>query len=437
MKIYNERFEFDGHIPRPELLLYRIETFLRYAIDRDADFLRYAIVESGGNRKVIEAAIITEQDDRWRSERDPGTVKFSNRKFVVANIVPTGVKAEVGGFIGDATPVTNAFGAISDFVLTHPNVLNAAALNMARDNILYTEGYLLDNFFRKKIMLRELLSSGEHNRIGVILDKGALLADKNSLDLAINTIETMRAVAGIEVIDYLITKEPVGGKAFKMKSGAFGGEIENPAAFLESAEELINKGATAIAAATYIRVSLNDLDAYFNGELPNPYGGTEALISHTISKIFDIPSAHAPILIQKEKEKIIAQGLVDPRMASEAISAGYLGCVLKGLHRAPQPVKQPGYDVITIDDIKAVVVPHSCCGGIPVLAAQEYGIPVIAVKENKTVLNVTPKKLGLKNVIEVKNYLEAFGVVAAMKAGVTIESVRRPFKKLPRKRMLE
>jgi hypothetical protein len=88
---------------------------------------------------------------------------------------------------------------------------------------------------------------------------------------------------------------------------------------------------------------------------------------------------------------------------------------------------------ITLNDVNAIIVPHTCCGGIPVLAAQKNNIIVIAVKENRTVLNVTPEKLGLNNVIVAENFLEAFGIISTIKAGVSLDSVRRPIHRIKEK----
>lgn len=440
MKIYNKRLVFDEKVERPENLLDAVENYIRKNLPENSDFLRYAIVGVEGDQKTIEVALIKDSneihtDKSRKTSSDFPEIKLCGKKFVVANIVPTGVRAEIGGWIGDATPATNVLAEISDCVVTHPNVLNAAFLNYGRDNVLYTEGYHLDQFFCKRIALRELSISKNHNRIGVILDRGAIEADKESINIAINTIEALRAVAGIEVTNYMVTDEPVGGRAVRMKSGAFCGEVKNPDAFLRSAAELIKNGAQAIAIATYISISMDDLDSYFRGEIPNPYGGTEALISHTIARAFNIPAAHGPILPKEEKERMTSKGLVDPRAASEVVSPGYLGSVLRGLHRSPQPVN-PSFlaaNDITLNDVNAVVVPYTCCGGIPVLAAQKNKIPVIAVRENKTVLDVPPEKLGLNNVIVAENFLEAFGIISTIKAGVSLDSVRRPIHSIKEK----
>jgi hypothetical protein len=62
------------------------------------------------------------------------------------------------------------------------------------------------------------------------------------------------------------------------------------------------------------------------------------------------------------------------------------------------------------------------------LAALEQGIPVIAVRENRNVmrndLTALPWATGQLHMVE--NYWEAVGVLAAMKAGIAPESVRRP-----------
>ena len=338
--------------------------------------------------------------------------------FITVQVVPTGVKAEIGGSVGDAVPSTNVLAGVSDLVITHPNVVNGVLLNEARENVAYVEGFLLDEFLKGNTKL-EFQGT---NKIGVVLDSAA---DKTSLELALNTIETMRSNAGADIIGYTLTEKAVGARAVKTKSGAFVGEIKDENTFLKPAEEMIKKGANAIAVATVIKIEKKDLQAYLKGKAPNPYGGTEALISRTISKELKVPVAHAPMLREKEIINALYRGHVDPRAAAESASSAFLGCIIKGLMKAPHASKKG----ISIADVDAIVVPYSCAGGIPALAADYYGIPLIAVKENKTVLNVTPETLGLKAIV-VSNYLEAAGVLEALKQGISIESTRRPLKKV-------
>ena len=82
---------------------------------------------------------------------------------------------------------------------------------------------------------------------------------------------------------------------------------------------------------------------------------------------------------------------------------------------------------MTVADLSCLVIPDGCVG-LPTLAALEQGIPVIAVKENtncmKNRLEDLPFAQGKLFVVE--NYLEAVGVMTALRAGVAVESVRRP-----------
>ena len=68
--------------------------------------------------------------------------------------------------------------------------------------------------------------------------------------------------------------------------------------------------------------------------------------------------------------------------------------------------------------------------GLSTLAALEQGIAVIAVRENrnrmKNDLEELPFAAGKLFIVE--NYLEAVGIMTALKSGVAPSSVRRPLK---------
>lgn len=159
-------------------------------------------------------------------------------------------------------------------------------------------------------------------------------------------------------------------------------------------------------------------------------GGVEAILTHAVSSLYDIPAAHAPMLNSREIADI-ELGLVDPRMAAEEISNGFFMCVLKGLQRSPRLVKdvrlgsRPG--VLTASDISCLVIPDGCLG-LPTLAALEQEIPVIAVRENKNIManNLTDLPWAPGQLHLVENYWEAAGVMSALKEGVDPQSVRRP-----------
>ena len=101
------------------------------------------------------------------------------------------------------------------------------------------------------------------------------------------------------------------------------------------------------------------------------------------------------------------------------ISMCFLQCILKGLHKAPRPDVMLQNKNISYHDIDVMVSPMGCWGK-PHMACEKWGIPIIVVKENTTVLH---ERMG-DDCIYVNNYLEAAGVIKAMEIGVTIESLK-------------
>ena len=78
-------------------------------------------------------------------------------------------------------------------------------------------------------------------------------------------------------------------------------------------------------------------------------------------------------------------------------------------------------------NISCLVIPYGCVG-LPVLAAFDQSIPVIAVKENTNLMRNRYSDYDFDNKIlyEVNNYWEALGVCQAIKAGIDPKVVRRP-----------
>ncbi len=154
------------------------------------------------------------------------------------------------------------------------------------------------------------------------------------------------------------------------------------------------------------------------------------MLTHTISLLFDIPSAHSPMMESKELLNLDV-GVVDPRKSAEAISTTYLHCILKGLHRSPKAINNPSVHghsgLVTAANISCLVIPDRCVG-LPTLAALEQAIPVIAVRENKNRMQNRLEELpfGHGKLFVVDNYLEAVGVMNAIKASVAPKTVRRP-----------
>ena len=62
----------------------------------------------------------------------------------VLMLVPTGIGCAIGGYAGDALPSARLLAAASGCLITHPNVINGAALYWSDPRLHYVEGYALD-----------------------------------------------------------------------------------------------------------------------------------------------------------------------------------------------------------------------------------------------------------------------------------------------------
>jgi len=318
---------------------------------------------------------------------------LSNSEKLGAFIVPTGVGASIGGFAGDASVWARK---ISDKckLIVNPNVVNAACFSGITENMFYVEGYSLDEFFKGKCNLYPAWN----NKIGVVFDKSI---SKKVLNVHINTINAVKTVYGVNIIGYEVTKEPVGVEFFISESGESMGNVKNLETIKYSAQNLIKQGAEAIA--TVCAFPEEDGEDYANGIGVDPVGGVEAIISHYISKELKIPCAHSPAFENIE----ILTDIVDSRCSAEYITPTFLPCILIGLNQAPKLTEKEG---INIKNLDFLVMPYNSLGGIPVLEAQKLGIPVFAVKENNTVLNVTKDKLGV-NCKEINSYEELLELI--------------------------
>jgi hypothetical protein len=390
--------------------------------------LRAAIARLTDRDAVIECTFVElDARDPYRERftdielTSPRRKDHQDEQFAVVQIVPTGVRCEIGGFAGDACPATNLLAAAADVVITHPNAVNASDINEMASNVLYVEGKSLDDFLLGHLGLAPTRS----NRIGTFVDP----TGKAYLDEVVHTLNAARAVAGIDCSTYTVGASEIGARTVWSQSGCAVGTVLNPLAILDSVQHLLDDGAHAIGGVSVIHgVTAAEFSQHLSGQIPNPSGGVEAIITHLISKVFRVPTAHAPLPYYADVKE---RGTHNPRASAEFISTPHYLCVLKGLTRAPRLVPVERLDhvaphLVTLNSVGAVVMPASCLGGIPALAAEFSDIPLIAVEENHTLLSVTNAEMQMRNVIHVKSYLEAAGVILALKQGLSLESLRRP-----------
>lgn len=427
MKLYEKEI----FIPAPKNGKNLIEYFSKHVTDSlsSTEFpIRFAVTKTDNQGYHCELGVLSNKNFSY--SKVPSIFEFKKRsyekndKFNVALVIPTGIDAVIGGHAGDAGALARYLAGTCDTLITHPNVVNASDINEMTDNTLYVEGSILSRLMMGTIGLQKVRS----NNLGVIIDKHD---DVSFTHAAINSVNAARTTMGISVEEVVILGDRFKMKSLYSNSGRAVGEIQN----LESLCEILESRKIqydAVALSSVIDVDPKIRESYYRGGIVNPWGGVEAMLTHAISSIFNIPTAHSPMGYSKEEENIDL-GVVDPRMAAEVVSMTYLHCILKGLHKSPKIITNPKYinhhAVLNASDINCLVIPDKCLG-LPVLAALEQDIPVIAVKDNKNIMenNLESFQWLSGQLIIVDNYLEAVGVMNALKSGVSIESVRRPLK---------
>ena len=313
-----------------------------------------------------------------------------------AFIVPTGVGASIGGFAGDASSYARKF-AKNHKIIVNPNVVNAGGFSGITDNMFYVEGYSLDEFFKGKINL----IPSNNNKIGIVFDKEI---PQDVLNVHINTVNAVKCVYDIDILSYKITKENVGIEFELNENGISTGNVKNPKTLLDASKELVNSGCNAIALVCLFDEPENDNPEYSNGIGVDPVGGVEAVLSHYISKELKVPCAHSPAF----RDYQIYPELVDAKSASEYITPTFLPCILIGLNNAPQFSTSDG---ISIDELDYLVMPYDSLGSTPVFEALKRNIPIYAVKENKTILNIEPSKIDSR-IITVETYGELLKLIS-------------------------
>ncbi|MDE0150962.1 MAG: DUF3326 domain-containing protein [Bdellovibrionales bacterium] len=354
--------------------------------------------------------------------------EFHNqKKFNICFIVPTGIGCEIGGHAGDSTPTLKLLSTSCDKVITHPNTVNASDINEMPENALYVEGSHLTHLLMGTVALNEV----SQNRILTVIDND--LENKGEFkEMAVNSVNGARATLGLSA-DISILNPSICMEGFLSENKAIGriSYLEHLYKTLKEKEGFYD----AVAITTQIKVEekLHNEYSKSGGDMLNPWGAVESMLTHFISSEFNCPSAHAP-MFESKKISNLNFGVVDARIAPEVVSNTFFHCVLKGLHRAPRIINNKKLfnldNIFSVKDISAIVIPDGILG-LPVLAALHQGIKVIAVKNKNSMKNNLLKLPWAEGQFyQCDNYLEACGVLNCLKAGVSVETVKRPLKTL-------
>ncbi len=281
---------------------------------------------------------------------------FENtEQFNAVLLVPTGVGAEIGGHSGDAGPISRLLASSCDNLITHPNVVNASDINELPENGLYVEGSVITRLLMGTVGLQKVRS----NRVLILLDKHE---NKFFYEAAINSISAARAALGLDCPEVVLMDDKVLMHSLYSSSGRAVGKID----YFERIYEILSSKRSqydAVALSSVIKVPQNFHKDYYIEDMLNPWGGVEAMLTHTISQLFNIPSAHSPMMESKEILDLDL-GVVDPRKAAEIVSVTFLHSILKGLHKSPRIINntsnQNTQGVINTSDISCLIIPDGC-----------------------------------------------------------------------------
>ncbi|OPH09508.1 DUF3326 domain-containing protein [Cylindrospermopsis raciborskii] len=395
------------------------------------DPIRLILTARKENTIIFEGSFLeTDKQPVWPSLLNIRPRQISSAKpFVAVSIVPTGVRAEIGGFSGDATPSVNLLASACDYLVVNPNSVTASDLYYASDNVLYVEGNLICHL----LLGHTTLIPEPQSKIGVIIEK----CEEKFLNGILNAINAVRTVGGINIDPVVVTSGPIKTECVFSHHGHASGKFEGIEQLMEALDVIAKTDTTAVAFSTTLSVPEEIKRRYFQGEImPNPWGGAEAILTHMATNFYPFTTAHSPVSVSMDDmDDSVYYTLGDPRDGAELISSAFLCSTLKGLTHSPRLQKfdtplPSGCQGISVENVSAVVMPESTVGNIPFFAALEQNIPVILVRENYTQYEVTPSILGInqsqQQIYYVNSYMEATGLLLALKNGIAPEATTRP-----------
>ncbi|MCP2730504.1 DUF3326 domain-containing protein [Limnofasciculus baicalensis] len=390
--------------------------------------IRLILTALRDGKLVFESSFLeTDRKPVWPSLLDIRPRQITSEKpFVAVSIVPTGVRAEIGGFAGDATPSVNLLAKACDYLVVNPNSVTASDLYFASDNVLYLEGNLICHL----LLGHTTLIPETRTNIGVIIEK----TEEKFLNNILNALNALRTVGGINIHPVVVTGKEVRTECTFSAYGHASGRFDGIDELMKALDIVAQTDTNAVAFSTTLLVEEEIRNQYFKlGGIPNPWGGAEAIITHMTTNFYPFTAAHSPLLL--DEAEIMLGTLGDPRDGAELCSSAFICSTLKGLTRSPRLAKfdtplPSGCQGISVENVSAVVMPESTVGNIPFFASLEQNIPIILVRGNHTHYEVTPTALDIdheqRKIYYVNSYMEAAGLLLALRHGIVPEATRRP-----------
>jgi len=323
MRVYNQLIELD--CPLGERSWHLISKQIAKEANHQ-NITRLILVDVNDKQLIFDASFVEASSEPTY----PSLLSLRTRKtsytnpFVVVNLVPTGIRAEIGGFAGDATPVSNLLSSTCDYLITNPNAVTASDLYYANGNVVYLEGNLVCQLLLGNISI----IPEKQEKVAVIIENPK---EEKLLNNVINALNGMRAVAGIDISPVIITGK-FNISCNYSKYGYSTGSFEDLSSLKKALDCAKQSEAKAVAIVSSLDLCQDVRNGYFNGQqMPNPWGAAEAMLTHAITHLYDFTTAHAPLLADWKNSG--AGTLVDPRDGAELISTSYVCSPIYGLKK--------------------------------------------------------------------------------------------------------
>src|ERR1035437_6620647 len=271
-------------------ILEYISTKIQSELNANETPNRFVISITDDNNYFCELGILVNDNEYQISQRNP-IFNFNKRnyentqQFNTVLLIPTGIGAEIGGHCGDGNAVARLIASACDNLITHPNVVNASDINEMTENTLYVEGSIITRLLMGQLGLQKVRA----NKILMLMDEHE---DELFNNETVNAVSSARISLGISC-DVIKMTDRINSTSLYSVSGRAVGQVENIEKLFGIAKKYM-QNYDAIGLSTFIKVPDQFHKLYFSEDnMINPWGGIEAMITHSLSLELNIPSAHS------------------------------------------------------------------------------------------------------------------------------------------------
>lgn len=212
--------------------------------------------------------------------------------MITVLVIPTGKSCKEC----DGNPVIKLLTGCYNLLITHPNVVNASAVDKMADGTLYAKGSILDRFLNGQIDLQYVTT---YNKIFITVD-GITIETTSVIDT-----ELFKLSAPLLMQDFVRENE-----------------IHSYSGVKELVESVRHMKFNALAIHTPVQVDKGTMLNYYEDGGINPWGSIEAIVSREVFIHFNKSTTHVPP--ESTEIFLIIKKIVPPRIIATAICVQFV-----------------------------------------------------------------------------------------------------------------